>query len=380
MIDLTKGNIPRFGIITPPIGKAGISVLSNMTSIISEFSNPVYVVTSELGVDYLKNNSKIKANSLKYREMNNFFYKILNHLFIQIQIAQNIKNYRKNVELWIFILDAHSYIIPVLFAKILQKKVVFMISASIPGTRSQKKDILPNIFIYFEKINFRLSNLIILYTKNLIDSWNLQQYREKIIFAHHHFIDVEKFKISKLTQNRDKTIGFIGRFSQEKGIINFIESIPIIIQTDPEIKFLIIGEGILNEKILNYIEKRREISNNVKISGWTKHEELPEILNQIKILVIPSFSEGLPNIMLEAMACGCIVIANSVGSIPDVIKNEYSGFLLDDNSPESIAKKVIDVSKFKNLDLIIENEKREINKNFIRKSAIESFKLIFERI
>ena len=64
-------------------------------------------------------------------------------------------------------------------------------------------------------------------------------------------------------------------------------------------------------------------------------------LNHLRIFVLPSYTEGLANIMLEAMACGTPVLATPVGAVPDVIVDGKTGFIMENSSPECIAANVI---------------------------------------
>ena len=84
--------------------------------------------------------------------------------------------------------------------------------------------------------------------------------------------------------------------------------------------------------------QEKNLMDLVKTAGWISHDHLPEYLRMLQLLVIPSSTEGLPNIMLEAMACGTPVAATSVGAIPDVIREGETGYILEDNSPECISE------------------------------------------
>ena len=122
------------------------------------------------------------------------------------------------------------------------------------------------------------------------------------------------------------------------------------------------------------------LSSGIKESvinvGWIPHNELPTYLNNFKLLVLPSYTEGLPNIMLEAMACGTPVLVTPVGAIRDVIENEETGFILDDNSPQGIGDSVIHALNHPHSKTIANNGRIFIESEFSFEKAVDSYATI----
>jgi glycosyltransferase involved in cell wall biosynthesis len=143
---------------------------------------------------------------------------------------------------------------------------------------------------------------------------------------------------------------------------------------------MVCGEGNLTTQIKKLV-KTEGISDCVKIMGWIPHQDLPKYLNEMKILVLPSFTEGLPNIMLEAMACGTPVLATPVGAIPDVIKDGETGFLLRSNDPKHIAERIIELlNKPELLEKVSVNAYNFVRGNFSYEKTLESWRRIFSEL
>ena len=126
---------------------------------------------------------------------------------------------------------------------------------------------------------------------------------------------------------------------------------------------LIGGDGPLKELIEASLQKGG-VTARVDLPGWISHDDLPGYLNQLRLLVLPSYTEGLPNIMLEAMACGTPVLATPVGAIPDVIIDGKTGFIMENNSPECIAENVKRALDSPDLERIAEAGRRFVEENF----------------
>ncbi|KAF5033855.1 Alpha-D-kanosaminyltransferase [anaerobic digester metagenome] len=306
---------------------------------------------------------------IKIRQGDDFFSKILRNIFIQLRISREIFK-QKNVDLWIFFLDAHALLLPVLTSKLLSKKIVFLLAASIRKSSDSQKNFLDKFLIWAEYLNLKLTNGIIVYSENLIKEWELEMYASKLYVAHEHILNFDEYKIKKNFNKRSNLIGYVGRFSKEKGIIEFLESMTLILEEKNELKFIICGDGDLKEDVELYLDANN-LHGKVKLLGWVSHEELPNILNDLKLLVLPSYSEGLPNIMLEAMACGTPVLATSVGAIPDIITSQEIGFLMNNNSPDSIAKNVLRVIRCSELEHISKNANKMVKNNFNYEKTVQ---------
>jgi glycosyltransferase involved in cell wall biosynthesis len=223
-----------------------------------------------------------------------------------------------------------------------------------------------------ENVSYSLSHAIIVYSENIITAWGLKKYANKISFAHEHIVDVETFNVTGNYRDRKNIVGFIGRLSEEKGIWEFVQAIPEIARRKKDVKFLIIGDGPLTPRVNEYLATNG-LTGIVEMKGWVPHERLPEHMNQLKLIVIPSYTEGLPNAMLEAMACGTPALAAPVGAIPDIIRDGDNGFIMENNSVNTIAAHVVRVFDDENLGRISNNARIFVEKNFSFDATVKNF-------
>jgi glycosyltransferase involved in cell wall biosynthesis len=258
------------------------------------------------------------------------------------------------------------------------KGPILILGASNNQMNISKKSHLLKILEIEEKINFSLSKKIVVYSERLIKEWNLEKYKNKILIGHRHYINFENFSITKPFSQRDNIIGYIGRLSEEKGILNFVSALPGILQENNNLKIYIIGDGPLNDQIrANLVQSN--ILKNVILTGWIPHNELTHYLNELRVLILPSNTEGLSNIMLESMACGTPVLSTPVGAIPDFITDGKTGFLMENNSPECIEKNVIRALNSPNIEEIIINALDLLKRQFTFESAVKRYSGILKK-
>jgi len=225
------------------------------------------------------------------------------------------------------------------------------------------------------RINYSLSKLIMIDSESLIRELGLDGYKEKVRVGSSIFVDTNIFKFTEEVNKRENLVGYIGRFSEEKGIINLIDAIPKILEENQTVKFLIIGDGPLFLKVKKRIEGMG-FSDRLFLLGWVPYEKIPDYLKEMKLLVLSSYIEGIPNIVLEAMACGTPILATPVGAIPDVIKDCETGFIMENNSPEFIAKNVIRALNYPDLGRVVKNARALIEEKYTYEAAVERYRNI----
>jgi len=291
----------------------------------------------------------------------NFALSQLKLIFLLATASQKVK-----YEIVIFL---RPYPLAMLFARLIGKKVVRYqggVASREPGTAG----LLSRFFI--EEPAAFFSHKIIIQSKSCLEFQNLSRYRKKVAIGYFP-IDVDFFKFQKDLRERENIIGYIADLTENKGVRNFFAA--ILRLRDNDFKFIIGGEGPLTEEIRSKITENG-LTDKVILAGWIPHSEMPAYLNKLKLLILPSSSEGVPTILLEAMSCGTPILATSVGGIPDILKDGENGFILPDNSPDSIARGIIRALDYPRLNEIAQNARKLLAKEYSREVAVKRFKNI----
>lgn len=178
----------------------------------------------------------------------------------------------------------------------------------------------------------------------------------------------------------------LSRLNAQKGVDDFIDAAVEVNKTHPDIRFLIVGaklhyaNGVFSEdtQYSKDLQKKAEaygIGNRVIMTGLRK--DVPEILAEAAISVLPSYSEGLSNTLLESMAAGIPVVTTNVGGNPELILDNVNGFLVPVKSPQLLAQAMIRIIDDPMLALRFSQQTRIMaTENFsLEKMAIDTQKL-----
>ena len=383
----------RISVVSFPMPSALVvnTLLYNLVEILEPICEKVYVVTSNIPKDRTFS-EKIRIQDVKtamhFRETIHprwwsTLLQFLKIIVIQLKMCWILTKKSKEIDIVIFYVGGANLFPPVLLAKALRKKVITSAigSGSLSYGKSYTKGLfsiggaLSTVFSILESANFYLSDRIIVESESVIDFSGLNKYRKKISITGAVYIDTDNFKIKKKLKDKRNLIGYIGRLSPEKGVLNFAKAIPLILKERDDLEFLIGGDGQLRDKIERYLEGEN-LNDKVKLPGWIPREEFLTYLNELKLFVLPSYTEGLPHTLLEAMACGTPVLATPVGAIPDVIKDGETGFIMENNSPECIAENIVRALAHPNINEITKNARALIEENYNYQAAVDGYRII----
>lgn len=139
----------------------------------------------------------------------------------------------------------------------------------------------------------------------------------------------------KRSSGESTRILFVGWVEKEKGIKELIEAVRIL-SADLEVDLTIAGHG-------NYYEPAKrmvmdyDLNSRVHFTGWVDSRRRTELLMNTDIFVLPSWAEGFPNSVIEAMAAKTAVVVSSVGIVPDILKNEVDAVLVEPKNSYQLA-------------------------------------------
>ena len=269
-----------------------------------------------------------------------------------------IKKYKINV------IHSHSVIptgfIGVIVAKIMGRPV-FVTAHGMDINNFEEKTFFKRL------IQFSLNNCnkTIAVSKNLaLKMISFGVTEDKIIILR-NAVDTNRFKPTnnqKIREiyninNKDILILFVGYLDTFKGIFELINAFYKIQHDNKNVKLMIVGTGPKEHEIKDKVIKMN-LKNSITFTGNLKPEEIPDYYPAADIFALPSHTEGLPLVVLEAMSCGLPIIASNVGGIPEVVNEGKNGFLISPKNEEILTEK---------LRILIKNT--QLRKQFAKKSA-----------
>lgn len=138
----------------------------------------------------------------------------------------------------------------------------------------------------------------------------------------------------------------LGRFVHKKGFQDLIAALPSIVDAVPGVKLILAGDGDLRKHYLDQIHSLG-VEASVLLPGRVASDDVPGIMAIADVFVMPSITDsegnvdGLPNVVLEAMAAGKPVVATRVGGLSELIEHGKTGMLVPERSPQCLSREII---------------------------------------
>jgi glycosyltransferase involved in cell wall biosynthesis len=152
-----------------------------------------------------------------------------------------------------------------------------------------------------------------------------------------------RVRIVEMFPQRVSTIvGSAGRLSPEKGFAVLVEAASIVTRSLPEVGFVHFGDGPLRATIERQI-RDLGVEGQFVLAGF--RDDLDRFLPHLDLSVLPSYTEGLPNVVLESYAAGVPVVATAVGGTPEAVADGVDGYLVPPGDPQALAARIVDVLK-----------------------------------
>lgn len=215
----------------------------------------------------------------------------------------------------------------------------------------------------------------------------IQRLCHRDVFVIPNGVDIDRF--SRLSREKarirlnivanEKILLFVGWLRPVKGVRYLIESMSIIKQRYRNIRLLIVGDG-KDRQNLEELAKKLNLARCISFTGQVPNETVAEYMAASDLFILPSLSEGFPVTASEAMASGLPIVATRVRGMPDIVREDENGFLVESKNPEQIAERVLLLLGDDGLRERISKSNREQAKQYSWQSVARSLEGIYSEV
>lgn len=151
-------------------------------------------------------------------------------------------------------------------------------------------------------------------------------------------IDLSAYPTSNAA--REPIVLFLGRLEREKGVFDLLEAVADIADHAPGIRLVLCGAGSAKE-VLQQLAEQRGIGSLVEFPGWVDGQAKADLLQRAGVFVLPSYAEGMPMAVLEAMVATIPVVASRVGAVAEMLEDGASGFVVEPGNIPMLGKAIL---------------------------------------
>jgi glycosyltransferase involved in cell wall biosynthesis len=175
------------------------------------------------------------------------------------------------------------------------------------------------------------------YLVSLVDSQTAQR-----IWCIPHGVDLRRFHPGPPARSQLPLILAVGRLVEKKGLTYLVEACALLQRQGVSFQCWIVGSGPLRDPLREQI-KTLGLENTVELHGFRTQEELVESYRQATVCALPCIvlengdRDGIPNVLVEAMAMGLPVVSTSISGIPELVEHERTGVLVPPRDPPALA-------------------------------------------
>ncbi|MBU7583280.1 MAG: glycosyltransferase, partial [Nostoc sp. TH1S01] len=197
------------------------------------------------------------------------------------------------------------------------------------------------------KLLFALGNIFCPISNSMKEKLLALGCKKDKIFVHRVGIDCSKFLFSPRYQPTDGVVKIltIARLIPKKGVEYGICAIANLIASGINVEYNVVGDGDLLPQLQQLIQDLN-LTNKINLLGWKQQQEVINLIRESHILLAPSITdekgdqEGIPTVIMEAMAMGLPVVSTYHSGIPELVQNGISGFLVSERNVEQLAEKL----------------------------------------
>ncbi len=221
----------------------------------------------------------------------------------------------------------------IVLSKLARKRVVLHVH---PGRFYDFYKAKKKFFRYLIRKVLGLPDVVIVLSAGIKEKFQKILPEEKLVVLHNP-VNNANFRYQK--EKKEKVILYLGWFLREKGVFDIVNAIPEVIAKEPTAKFVFCGTNEI-EKLRSFFENT-SYKRQVSVREWVQGDDKTDILAQSTLLLLPSYTEGFPNVILEAMASCLPIITTPVGAIPEILQEGKNCLYIQPGDVGSLIEKIL---------------------------------------